>query len=278
MNTDLENKVAVITGGGGVLGSEMAITLAKNGARVIVLGRNQESLDIVASKIKKDGGEALALTCDVLKKDNLIEASKQIEDVWGPCDILINGAGGNHPGGTTTNVFMQNEHLDDNSLKTFFDLDLEGLEFVFNLNFLGTLLTTQVFSKSMVGRENATIINISSMSAYSPLTQIPAYSAAKAAVSNFTQWLAIHFSKIDIRVNAIAPGFFITNQNLRLLTNEDGSLTDRGNRIVNQTPMGRFGKPEDLTTTLLYLCNSQSSFVTGVVIPVDGGFSAYSGV
>lgn len=275
---DLKDKVAVITGGGGVLGGEMAMELARNGARVVVLGRSMKPLQEVVSKIQDAGGIGLAISCDVLDKVSLSEACKEVDDKYGPCDILINGAGGNHPGGTTSNEYFMKEQLQDEAFKSFFDLDLEGMEFVFNLNFLGTFLPIQVFSKGMVGRKNACIINISSMSAYLPLTQIPAYSAAKAAVSNFTQWLAVHFSKIGIRVNAIAPGFFVTKQNVRLLTNEDGSLTKRGSRIISQTPMDRFGEPSDLNSTLLYLCDPGSAFVTGIVVPVDGGFSAYSGV
>ena len=275
---DLKNKVAVITGGGGILGSEMAMELARNGARVVVLGRSLNPLEEVISKIKKAGGSGMAISCDVLDKVSLLNACKEVDEKYGPCDILINGAGGNHPDGTTSKEYFMKEYLQDNTLKTFFNLDLAGIEYVFNLNFLGTFLPIQVFSKAMVGRENACIINISSMSAYLPLTQIPAYSAAKAAVSNFTQWLAVHFSKVGIRVNAIAPGFFVTRQNVRLLTNEDGSLTKRGSRIISQTPMERFGEPSDLNSTLLYLCDPGSAFVTGIVVPVDGGFSAYSGV
>ncbi|NND15950.1 MAG: SDR family oxidoreductase [Eudoraea sp.] len=275
---DLTNRVAVITGGGGVLGKEMAMALARNGAKVALLGRSQDTLDAAVNEIRGEGFVAIGISCDVLKKDNLIKANDRIVKEWGTCDILINNAGGNHPGGTTSKEYLFEEQLADDSIKSFLDLDAEGLAHTFDLNLMGTILTSQVFSKGMVGKDNATIINISSISAYLPLTQIPAYSAAKAAVSNFTQWLSVHFSKVGIRVNAIAPGFFVTNQNLRLLTNEDGSPTERGARILSQTPMNRFGKPEDLTTTLLYLCDSNSGFITGAIIPVDGGFSAYSGV
>jgi NAD(P)-dependent dehydrogenase (short-subunit alcohol dehydrogenase family) len=182
--------------------------------------------------------------------------------------------------GTTTNPFLLEEDLLNTTegFKTFFDLDAEGIKFVFNLNFIGTLLPTQVFSKDMIGKKGCSILNISSMNAFTPLTKIPAYSGAKAAVSNFTQWLAVHFSKVEIRVNALAPGFFLTDQNRTLLTTENGELTPRGNTIIGQTPMGRFGEPEDLISTTLYLCDDASSFVTGVVIPIDGGFSAFSGV
>jgi len=275
---DLTNRIAVVTGGGGVLGREMAITLAKSGAKVALLGRTQETLDIVVDEIKDLGFLAIGITCDVIKKGSIINAKDRIEKEWGTCDILVNNAGGNHPGGTTSEEYFNESHSTDDSVKSFFDLEVEGLEHTFDLNLMGTVLTSQVFSKGMIGKENSSIINISSMSGYLPLTQIPAYSAAKAAVSNFTQWLAVHFSKVGIRVNAIAPGFFVTNQNLRLLTKEDGSPTKRGARILSQTPMNRFGKPEDLKTTLLYLCDSNSGFITGAIIPVDGGFSAYSGV
>jgi len=275
---DLTNRIAVITGGGGVLGKEMAISLARNGAKVALLGRTQQTLDVVADELKDQGFAAIGISCNVVKKESLINAKDRIEREWGTCDILVNNAGGNHPGGTTSEEYIFESQLSDDSVKSFFDLEVEGLDYTFDLNLMGTVLTSQVFGKGMIGKENATIINISSMSGYLPLTQIPAYSAAKAAVSNFTQWLAVYFSKVGIRVNAIAPGFFVTNQNLRLLTKEDGSPTKRGARILSQTPMNRFGKPEDLTTTLLYLCDSDSGFVTGAIIPVDGGFSAYSGV
>ena len=275
---DLKEKVAVITGGGGILCGEMARLFASHGAKVALLDLKKEAADKVAQEITKNGGVAIGVEANVLDRDALEKAKDIVEKELGSCDILINGAGGNHPKGTTSNEFLEKEHLDDDSLTTFFDLDPKGIEFVFNLNFLGTLITTQVFSKGMIGKENASIINVSSMNAFTPLTKIPAYSGAKAAVSNFTQWLAVHFSKIGIRVNALAPGFFLTDQNRRLLTNEDESLTERGNKIITQTPMGRFGKPEDLNSTLLWLCDPASSFVTGVVVPIDGGFSAYSGV
>ena len=215
-----------------------------------------------------------------MKSVELQACREQIEKDFGSCDILINGAGGNHPKGTTTKEYLEAEDLKDNQeLITFFDLDPAGVEFVFNLNFLGTLLPTQVFAKDMVQRKNGTIINISSMNAFCPLTKIPAYSGAKAAVSNFTQWLAVHFSKIGVRVNAIAPGFFVTDQNRALLYDENGNPTPRTAKILAATPMGRFGGAEELIGTLLWLVNEKASgFVNGVVVPVDGGFSAYSGV
>ena len=223
----------------------------------------------------------IAVGCNVLESESLEAAREKINAALGSCDILVNGAGGNSPLGTTTKDTLELEDIAHKAegVKTFFDLDPKGIEFVFNLNFLGTLLTTQCFAKDMIGKENATILNISSMNAYRPLTRIPAYSAAKAAVSNFTQFMAVHFADVGIRVNAIAPGFFSTNQNKTLLFNEDGSLTARSNKIITHTPLRRFGVPEDLTGALLFLCDeSQSGFITGVILPVDGGFSAYSGV
>jgi NAD(P)-dependent dehydrogenase (short-subunit alcohol dehydrogenase family) len=277
--SEFTNKVVVITGGGGVLCSVMAESLADQGARIAVLDLKQENAQRVADNIKSKGGQAIGIACNVLEVESLRAAHKSVVETYGSCDILINGAGGNHPKGTTSNPFLQPGDLDTaNELKTFFDLDPEGIKFVFDLNFIGTLLPTQVFAKDMVGRKGACIINISSMNAFRPLTKIPAYSGAKAAVSNFTQWLAVHFSKAGIRVNAMAPGFFLTDQNRTLLTQPDGSLTARGNTILEHTPMNRFGTPEDLIGTLLWLCGEGSAFVTGVVVPIDGGFSAYSGV
>jgi NAD(P)-dependent dehydrogenase (short-subunit alcohol dehydrogenase family) len=277
--SEFTNKVVVITGGGGVLCSVMAESLADQGARIAVLDLKQENAQRVADNIKSKGGQAIGIACNVLEVESLRAAHKSVVETYGSCDILINGAGGNHPKGTTSNPFLQPGDLDTaNELKTFFDLDPEGIKFVFDLNFIGTLLPTQVFAKDMVGRKGACIINISSMNAFRPLTKIPAYSGAKAAVSNFTQWLAVHFSKAGIRVNAMAPGFFLTDQNRTLLTQPDGSLTARGNTILEHTPMNRFGTPEDLIGTLLWLCGEGSAFVTGVVVPIDGGFSAFSGV
>ena len=278
MSLEFSGKVAVITGGSGVLGSAMAIALSRAGAKVAILGKTAEKVEKVANEIIQNGGEAIGLACNVLEVESLKTAHQKVLEAFGRCDILINGAGGNHPLGTTSKTHLFPDDLEDTTgLKTFFDLDPEGIKFVFDLNFIGTLLPTQIFAKDMVAN-GGSIINISSMNAFRPLTKIPAYSGAKASVSNFTQWLAVHFSKVNIRVNAIAPGFFLTDQNRTLLTNADGSLTDRGNTIISHTPMSRFGTPDDLTGTLLWLCGNGSSFVTGVVIPVDGGFSAFSGV
>jgi len=270
----LKGKVAVVTGGGGVLCAKFAKALAESGAKVAVLDLNLEAAQKVAQEI---GG--IAVQANVLEHESLDNAKKIVNEKFGTCDILINGAGGNNPKGNTSKDYLEVEDLENSEIKTFFDLDQKGIEFVFNLNFLGTLMPTQVFAKDMINKKDAVIINISSMNAFCPLTRIPAYSGAKAAVSNFTQWLAVHFSKVGIRVNAIAPGFFITEQNKGLLTNSDGSYTARAEKILSQTPMGRFGEADELIGTLLYLVDSKaSSFVNGAVIPVDGGFSAYSGV
>ena len=279
LNIDLKNKVAVVTGGGGILCSSFAAAIAASGAKVAVLDLNEDAANAVAEDIVKDGGISIGIKTNVLDKESLENAKKIVNEKFGTVDILINGAGGNNPKGTTTKDYFEKEDLLKEDVKTFFDLDPEGVGFVFNLNFLGTLLPTQVFAMDLIEKEKANIINISSMNAFLPLTRIPAYSGAKAAISNFTQWLAVHFSRTGIRVNAIAPGFFLTNQNKGLLMNEDGSYTARSQKILSQTPMDRFGKTEELLGTLLYLlCDEASSFVNGIVIPVDGGFSAYSGV
>ena len=277
---NLKGRVAVVTGGGGVLCGGFAKDLARQGVKVAVLDLRLDAAQKIADEIIEEGFEAIGVACNVLEKESLEAARAEINEKIGTCDILINGAGGNHPSGNTTKEKFELSDLDTTEdIKTFFDLDPKGIEFVFNLNFLGTLLTTQVFAKDMVGKDNATIINISSMNSYKPLTKIPAYSAAKAAISNFTQFMAVHFSEVGLRVNAIAPGFFSTNQNKALLYNEDGSFTPRSEKIIGHTPLGRFGVPEDLTGTLLFLSDeTYSKFVTGVIIPVDGGFSAYSGV
>ncbi len=275
---EFKNKVAVVTGGGGVLCQSFARALAEQGAKVAILDLNADAAKKVAETINKSGGEAIGVEANVLDASSLIKAHEQVVAAFGPCDILVNGAGGNHPKGTTTKEFLLKEDLGKEGLTSFFDLDPDGIQFVFNLNFLGTFLPTREFAKDMIAQGGGVVLNISSMNAFTPLTKIPAYSGAKAAVSNFTQWLAVHFSRVGIRVNAMAPGFFLTEQNRRLLTKEDGSLTDRGNTIIQHTPMQRFGTPEDLDGTLLWLCGSGSAFVTGVVVPIDGGFSAFSGV
>ncbi len=278
-NIDLKNKVVVVTGGGGVLCGAFAKALAECGAKVAILDLRKEMADKVAAEIVEAGGTAIGVEANVLEPESLAMARATVNTELGECDILINGAGGNHPKGTTTKEYLFKEDLTSNEdITTFFDLDPKGIEFVFNLNFIGTLLPTQAFAKDMIDK-GAVIINISSMNAFTPLTKIPAYSGAKAAISNFTQWLAVHMSKVNIRVNAIAPGFFITDQNRGMLIQPDGSFSERAQKIISQTPMGRFGEDSELIGTLLWLVsNDASGFVNGTVIPVDGGFSAYSGV
>lgn len=275
---NLEGKVAVVTGGAGVLCKEFAKALALCGAKVAILGRTLSKAEAVAEEIKAMGGEAIAVSVDVTNAASVNAAHEEVLAKLGKCDILINGAGGNNPRATTDKEYFEAGDLDEET-KTFFDMSSEDVEYVFNLNFSGTLIPTQAFAKDMIGREGCTILNVSSMNAYTPLTKIPAYSGAKAAISNFTQWMAVHFADVGIRVNAIAPGFFSTNQNKALLFNEDGSLTPRSNKIISHTPLRRFGVPEDLTGSLAFLCDeSYSGFITGIILPVDGGFAAYSGV
>ena len=276
--TDLTGKVAVVTGAGGVLCSSFAKTLAAAGAKVALLDINEEAAKGFADEIVAEGGIAKAYKCNALDKDSCNAVAEAVLADLGPCDILLNGAGGNNPRATTDKEYYFSGDIDEDC-KNFFNLDADGVSFVFNLNFLGTLIPTQAFAKQMLGREGCNIINISSMNAFTPLTKIPAYSGAKAAISNFTQWLAVHFSKEGIRVNAIAPGFFSTKQNAALLWNPDGSPTPRTDKILAATPMGRFGEAHELDGALLFLINNAAAgFITGVVLPVDGGFSSYSGV
>ncbi|MDK2906262.1 MAG: hypothetical protein PWQ66_223 [Petrotoga sp.] len=266
---NLEGKVIAITGGAGVLCSEMARSLGEAGGKIVILDLSERAMDMLSIELAKKSVEHMWIKTNVLQKNDLVIAKDEILETFGKIDILINGAGGNRPEATTSKD------------KSFFELPEDAVQWVFNLNFLGTFLASQVFGEYFAEKGYGEIINISSMNAFRPLTNIPAYSAAKAAVSNFTQWLAVHmnhnYSK-KIRVNAIAPGFLLTNQNRFLLTNQDGSLTQRGNQILNHTPMGRFGEPKDLVSTVMWLISDSSEFVNGVVVPIDGGFSAYSGV
>lgn len=273
----LKDKIIVVTGAGGVLCSMFAKEAAKQGAKVALLDLNVNAAQAAADEITQTGGCAKGYEANVLQKESLQKAHEQILADFGKCDILINGAGGNHPKATTTKEYFEEGDIEAQDIISFFDLEPENVGFVFNLNFLGTLLPTQVFAPDMLGK--GTILNIASMNAYRPLTKIPAYSGAKAAIVNFTQWLAVHFAKNGIRVNAMAPGFFVTNQNRGLLFDEQGNPTARTKKILDHTPMGRFGEPEDLLGTLNFLLDDNASaFVTGVTIPVDGGFAAYSGV
>lgn len=274
---EFNDKVVVITVAGGVICGYLAKEFAKAGAKVALLDLNEAAAQKYADEIIAEGGIAKAYQANVLDKENLEVVKEAVLADFGAVDILINGAGGNNPKATTDNEFHELELPAET--KTFFDLDKAGIEFVFNLNYLGTLLPTQVFAKEMVGRKGANIINISSMNAFTPLTKIPAYSGAKAAISNFTQWLAVHFSKVGIRCNAIAPGFLVTNQNRGLLFDEAGNPTARAHKILTNTPMNRFGEAEELVGGVFFLADeSLASFVNGVILPIDGGFAAYSGV
>ena len=278
IETDLTGKVAVVTGAGGVLCSHMAKVLARAGAKVALVNRSDAAINQYAQEIIDEGGIAKAYKGNVLSHEDMERIADEVLRDLGPCDILVNGAGGNNPRAQTEKEFYEPGDLDSKT-RSFFDLDNDSVNMVFDLNYNGTLIPTQAFAKHMVERGSGNIINISSMNAFLPLTKIPAYSGAKAAVSNFTQWLAVHFSKVGIRVNAIAPGFFATKQNQSLLFNEDGTPTARTQKILSATPMGRFGETEELAGGLLFLLNDKAAgFITGIVLPIDGGFSAYGGV
>jgi len=276
---NLKGKVAVITGGGGVLCSTIAKGMAAQGVKTAILDLNLEAAEKVAKEIESEYNvPSIGITANVLSKESLEEAKTIIHEKLGTVDYLMNGAGGNAASATTQAEFLTEEYM-DNLDATFFGLQMEGFDKVFALNFQGTLLPSMVFAKDMLAKKEGAIVNVSSMNSYTPLTKIPAYSAAKAAINNFTQWLAVHFAKTGIRVNAIAPGFLLTNQNRFLLIDEKtGEATARGNKIITNTPMERYGEPEELTGTVLYLLSDWAKFITGVVVPVDGGFSAYSGV
>ena len=276
LHHDFTGKVVVITGAGGVLCGDMARAYAKAGAKVAALDLNEEAVKKLAAELKAEGYVCEGYKANVLDREVLEEVHKQVLADLGPCDILINGAGGNNPRATTDNEY---QHEAKEGQKTFFDLDAAGVDFVFKLNFQGTLLPTQVFAKDMVERKSGNILNISSMNAYTPLTKIPAYSGAKAGISNFTQWLATHFAGTGIRCNAIAPGFLVSNQNRALLFNEDGTPTARAGKILNGTPMGRFAESEELLGGVFFLTDDKAaSAITGVILPIDCGFAAYSGV
>ncbi len=278
-NLNLTDKIAVITGGGGVLCSTMAKGLASQGVMTAILDLNHDAATRVAKDIETEFGvKSIGLGANVLSKDSLEEALNEIHNQLGTVDFLINGAGGNAATATTQAEFITDECIDKLD-ETFFGLKMDGFDKVFALNFQGTLLPSMVFAKDMLEKKSGAIVNVSSMNSYTPLTKIPAYSAAKAAINNFTQWLAVHFAKTGIRVNAIAPGFLLTNQNRFLLIDEQtGEATPRGNKIITNTPMERYGEPEELSGTVAYLLSDWASFITGIVVPVDGGFSAYSGV
>ena len=276
---DLSGKVCVITGGAGIIGQALVKALASVNVKIAIADINKEIADKVASEISAESGTTIiGVEANVLDKNSLEKAKMVINEKLGEIDILINGAGGNHPSATTKSEQIEEKDL-DNLEDTFYGLELDGFDKVFALNFKGTVLPSMVFTKDMLKNKKGVILNISSMNSYKPLTKIPAYSAAKASINNFTEWLAVHFAKIGIRVNAIAPGFFITNQNRFLVLDEKtGGYSPRGSKIVNNTPMGKFGETEDLQGATLFLISDISSFITGIVLPVDGGYSAFGGV
>ena len=276
LQIDYSNKVVVVTGAGGLICSAMAEAFAMSGAKVAALGRHKENVEALASSLRERGLVCRSYQADVLDREGLEKAHQQILEELGPCDILVNGAGGNNPHATTSNEY---QHEATQGGQSFFDLDPSGVDTVFRLNFQGTMLPTQVFAKDMVERQSGCILNISSMNAYTPLTKIPAYSAAKAGISNFTQWLATHFAGTGIRCNAIAPGFLVSAQNKALLFNEDGTPTARSEKILRNTPANRFVDAQELVGATLFLCSDEAaSAITGAVLPVDCGFAAYSGV
>ncbi len=278
-NIDLSDKVVVITGAAGVLCSDWARVISQCGGKVALLDLDIDKAIKLRDELTAYNPNVIAVKTNVLDKQGLAQAKAIVNKQLGWCDILINGAGGNNPRGTTSFEYANIEDISNPDIVSFFDLDPDGIRFVFDLNLIGTLLPTQVFATDMMGKDGSQILNVSSMNAFRPLTKIPAYSAAKAAVSNFTMWLAVHFAKERIRVNAIAPGFFVTQQNYSLLFDKDDKPTPRAAKILDHTPMARFGEPQDLRGTLLWLLSDKASgFVNGTVIPVDGGFSAYSGV
>lgn len=276
---DLKGKVCVITGGGGIIGRSISVGLASVGVKMAVTDLAKNAADDVALEIRNGYGvQAIGVECNVLEKGSLLKAKETINGELGKIDFLVNCAGGNSPKATTQAEFIDADTVGSLE-KTFYGLEIDGFRKVFDLNFLGTILPTMVFTTDMIGAGEGAVLNISSMNSFRPLTKIPAYSAAKAAINNFTEWLAVHLAKVNIRVNAIAPGFFLTNQNRFLLQDEKtGSLTPRGNKILSATPMGKFGDPDDLLGATLFLLSDLSRFVTGVIIPIDGGFNAYSGV
>ncbi|NIZ40726.1 SDR family oxidoreductase [Entomospira entomophila] len=276
---NLKDKVIVVTGGTGILCGAMVREIARQGAKVVILSIDKEPLAQMEQELKALNQQVMALYCNVLEEESVRQAKEAINANWGEVDVLINGAGGNHPKATTSVDTFKPEQLGDKESKSFFDMELKGFQFVFDLNFMGTFIPSQIFASDLVKKPHRQIINISSMSSHYPLTRVPAYSAAKAAVNSLTMWMAVHFADVGLRVNAMAPGFFITDQNRALLTHPDGSFTERSHKILTHTPLKRFGTPEDLLGPLLWLLDEQSSgFISGHILPIDGGFMAYAGV